>query len=349
MSTIIQRGSSGHIVAQWQIVVGVHGDGKFGPATEAATKAWQARNGLAQTGVVTADMLAMAGLAAPPVGIVQGTDVSALQGRVPWAALAKLGHRFSYLRCQVGNQLSRDARFLDNAREAPRNGIYPGAYYFPFPLPHLDATKQAHGFFLAAHVDGHAIGSVRDELPPAMDLEWPPPEKWGQWKCTADQIVTDALDGLVQIESDFATLPILYSYPYFLQALSKARRFRELLRYPLWIAGGAQYINGHGRVPDMAKEKPPRVVGWERDVFCWQYDGNGGLRLPNGVDVDGNVFLGDEEALERFCAGAMPRDVPVGAEEQPVGASPADEDDDDDTDIHAHRQARSEQIVASAA
>lgn len=282
------------------------------------------------------------------VNVIQGTDVSALQGVVPWAALARLGHRFTYIRCQVGNQAARDARFLENARGSAATGIFPGPYFFAFPLPHLDARAQAAGFHVAAQVDGRALGSVRDELPPALDLEWPPPEQWSKWGCSAPQIVDWALDALGELEGSFATLPILYSYPYFLQALSTAPRFRELLRYPLWIAGGPQYINGHGRVPDLVREKPPRVVGWERDVVIWQYDGDSpirGLRLPPGpngkpgLDVDGNVFLGDEAALARFCAGATPREVP-GLELALLG-----EGCDDAS--HACRQERAELAIAT--
>lgn len=49
---IIKSGSTGAIVTQWQQILGITADGKFGPATVAATKTWQAAHGLVADGVV---------------------------------------------------------------------------------------------------------------------------------------------------------------------------------------------------------------------------------------------------------------------------------------------------------
>jgi peptidoglycan hydrolase-like protein with peptidoglycan-binding domain len=48
----IQQGSSGPDVVTWQKIIGVTADGKFGPATAAATKKWQAAHGLTADGIV---------------------------------------------------------------------------------------------------------------------------------------------------------------------------------------------------------------------------------------------------------------------------------------------------------
>jgi peptidoglycan hydrolase-like protein with peptidoglycan-binding domain len=48
----IKLGSSGDAVSTWQKVVGVTVDGKFGPATESATKAYQVAHKLTADGVV---------------------------------------------------------------------------------------------------------------------------------------------------------------------------------------------------------------------------------------------------------------------------------------------------------
>lgn len=48
----IKQGSTGAVVTQWQQVLGITADGKFGPATVAATKTWQAAHGLVADGVV---------------------------------------------------------------------------------------------------------------------------------------------------------------------------------------------------------------------------------------------------------------------------------------------------------
>lgn len=48
----LRVGSTGPAVTEWQKIVGVAADGKFGPGTQAATKKWQASKGLAADGVV---------------------------------------------------------------------------------------------------------------------------------------------------------------------------------------------------------------------------------------------------------------------------------------------------------
>lgn len=48
----LRRGDQGPDVAIWQGVIGVGQDGKFGPITEATTRAWQRNRGLVADGVV---------------------------------------------------------------------------------------------------------------------------------------------------------------------------------------------------------------------------------------------------------------------------------------------------------
>lgn len=48
----IKQGSGGPAVMQWQVIVGVTPDGKFGPQTKAATVAWQKQRGLKADGIV---------------------------------------------------------------------------------------------------------------------------------------------------------------------------------------------------------------------------------------------------------------------------------------------------------
>lgn len=48
----LRVGSTGDDVAKWQGIIGVTADGKFGPATENATKDWQRKHKLASDGVV---------------------------------------------------------------------------------------------------------------------------------------------------------------------------------------------------------------------------------------------------------------------------------------------------------
>lgn len=77
----IQQGSTGAAVQQWQQIIGVAADGKFGPNTKAATIAWQRSRGLVADGIVgpkswTAALGAPAAAPAPTVVTVMGQPVA---------------------------------------------------------------------------------------------------------------------------------------------------------------------------------------------------------------------------------------------------------------------------------
>lgn len=81
----IQQGSSGAAVQQWQQIIGVTADGKFGPQTKAATVAWQRSRGLVADGIVgpktwSAALGAPAPAAAPAVPLPSMTSLPALPG-----------------------------------------------------------------------------------------------------------------------------------------------------------------------------------------------------------------------------------------------------------------------------
>lgn len=281
---------------------------------------------------------------------VQGLDVSAIQGTlVPYTALYALGHSFVFVRCQVGNNVGRDTIYQDNIRRAKDAGLFVTPYCFPFPLPHLDPIEQADLFLKSSMFNGHPVGSNIGEMPQAFDLEWPPPEEWQKRKCTADQIVDWALAALERMHLNTGQAPIIYSYPYFLQMLAKAKNFPMLLKYKLWIAGGAQYVNGNGRVPDLAVVQPPKVVGWGTNWLFWQWDGNGGKKLPEiGMDADFNVFNGQLFDLARLCQSNEAVDLVITPEDISVMHAEASSIIMDD-ELHAYRQARANLIISEAA
>jgi len=92
----VRQGSSGPDVKVWQRIVGVEQDGSFGPATHAATIAWQAAHGLDADGVVGTKTWAKAGVAASkPKGSMR-TRARALiaehEGRRRHVYLDQVGH-----------------------------------------------------------------------------------------------------------------------------------------------------------------------------------------------------------------------------------------------------------------
>lgn len=285
--------------------------------------------------------------------VVQGSDTSVIQGVVPFDALAAAGHMFAILRCKVGNNPGIDARFVENVRRARGVGLSVFPYGFPFPLRHLSPLEQAKWFVEGAIVDGDAVGSMRGDGPPAFDLEWPPPEGWTARGIDADFIVDWALACLDQMTVAYGGIrPVIYSYPYFIAALSKAQNFAQLMKYRLWIAGGAQYQNGNGQVPRRGDDgvwidQPPKVAGWGANWLFWQHDGDGGKRLPNGVDADFDVFCGTRQefrVLVRLEDGPAFDTAPdlgtIHVEEANVMA---------EDELHAYRQDRLAAIFADAA
>lgn len=224
--------------------------------------------------------------------MIKGLDVSVFQGRVPWLKLKEMGYEFAFAKCKQGND-GKDPTFESNYNAMKDAGIIPGAYHFPYPLPHLDPVKQAEGFFQASD-----CGSWIGQLPPMFDFEWPAPEEWKKWKCTGPQIADWGHKCLVRMTELFGVRPIVYIYPYFASTLLKSGAdLAYLSDYALCMA---DYSRAGSEVPVTAKPKVP--TPWN-DWLFWQHDGNGGLKLPNGVDSDFMVFNGTMEDLEKLAAG----------------------------------------------
>jgi GH25 family lysozyme M1 (1,4-beta-N-acetylmuramidase) len=305
---VLVRGDIGLDVEAWQKVLGILADGVFGAQTEAVTKEWQLAHCLSADGIVGPATWAAAARdstlpPAMPLEILRGIDVSAIQGELTdadWEAIAAAGIRFAYLRGVVGNEY-RDTRLLQNVERAKRAGIRPGAYVFPFPLPHLDPKRQAD--FFVSLLEG--VGTNIGELPIAFDLEWPPPEErshdgrivnvWAKWGCSASQIREWGLACLARGEALTGHKWSIYTYRYFWQRIegSKAGEYGER---PLWLAD----YTYSGRIPTAEQAHATKgLAPWIKPTIV-QHDGNGGLRLPNGRDADFNVLLGGEELLAKL-------------------------------------------------
>lgn len=323
----------------------------FDTHIEAATEAWQFARQLTADGVVGPLTWAAAGVVPtteppPSFALVKGTDTSVIQGKLPVKAMVDEGISFGWARCKVGNNAGRDSVFEQTMRAFLDVGILRGGYCFPFPLKHLDPIEQAKMFLAALLLDGDVIGTRWGELPIAIDLEWPAPEEWAKWGCTPDQIVDFALAMLMYIEEQTGQKPIIYSYPYFLQSICKAKNYGNLMRYKLWLAGGSQYMNGNGKWPDLATYKVPTVPGWGTDWLFNQWDGNGGKRLPgSNVDADFNIFRYDIDALKKYCQvqpteDAAPDTLPDMSTIFQATSNLIVEDG-----LHAYRQGRANQFI----
>lgn len=220
--------------------------------------------------------------------MIKGLDASSVQGKLNVDALDAYGVRFLIHKCQQGND-GKDPWYERNIAAAQAKGWTVGAYHFMYPIPKLDPVRQAEGFYAASQV-----GAYNGELPPSLDLEWPDPDAgFAKWGCTPASVSLFARRCAERTAELFGRKPIIYIYPYFAQKLGAAD-ISWLADYPLWIAS-------YGT-------KTPLIPKPWQSWTLWQYDGNGGEKMPGGGDADFNWFNGDDEALEAFCqvAAASP-------------------------------------------
>lgn len=244
--------------------------------------------------------------------MIRGVDVSSVQGFVPWDRVAGAGVRFAYLKCSQGNEAGSDPTFARNVAAAPDAGLVVGAYHFGYALPDNGTpgrvpVQQAQIAFTKAN----GLGARPGELPPCLDLEWPEPEAWVKWGCSAHEIADWGLEWLAEAERLWGVTPAVYIYPYFAASIGRELA-ADYVRYPLWIADYAHFA---GHVP--TDGAAPVVPSPWRDWTVWQHDGTGGLALPNGVDADFNVFHGDEAAFAHLL-----RQDQIASETAPAGDDP---------------------------
>lgn len=159
-----------------------------------------------------------------------------------------------------------DFRFKSRWAAMKTAGLIRGAYdYFH---PSLDPIPQADAFL---NIMGHL---EKGDLPPALD-----------WESTDDvPVLRDkqaALDWLGRVEAVTKITPIIYTGPYFADALRLDSRFEK---YPLWIA---HYATKCPLVPNP----------WNTWAF-WQNSGDK-AHVPGMAGVcDTDVFNGDLDQLK---------------------------------------------------
>jgi len=281
------------------------------------------------------------------MALLKGVDLSAMQGAAGlteqcWDALAAADIKFAILRLCIGNETWSDLRTVQaNVARAKARGIAVTGYFFPYPLPHLDPREQVERFVSLLAGLGTNVG----ELPPAFDLEWPPPEHrdptsgrliddWAKWKCSASQIRDWALAALDHGESLTGVTWLLYSYRYYLKRI-QAELAPEFAARPLWLA---DYTYQGIWPTDAQIVKLAAPQPWDA-ITIVQHDGNGGLRLPNGGDADFNVLIGGDDRLAQLTAGAA-QPPPVFSNIPSLAAAQTDAPLVSDDELAAYRRER---------
>ena len=238
---------------------------------------------------------------------IRGLDVSSIQGKIDWSAVAAAGVRFVVRKCGNGNN-PPDCGFSDYLSGARAAGLVVGAYHVGFPLPTDPAHPgRAPSDQAKAHFDAcQGLGSKPGELPPALDLEWPVPgsPEWTKYGCTASQVRAWALAYLEAAEQLWGRTPLLYDgFPDYWAAIGGASE-AGFAKYPLWVVNYPEQYKGRTPPDGASPALPGPWTAWS----LWQHSG-GGFHLPSGAPVDSDVFNGDETAFAAFlglAAGLPP-------------------------------------------
>ena len=254
---IWSEGNTGPVVQAIQHAVGAAADGKWGPLTTAAVKAWQSCHGLKPDGLV--GPLTRAKMF---TDLVHGIDVSHWQGAIDWAAVAASGVRFAW--CKAGQGYGgKDPRWLENVAGCNENGILVGAYHFAVPDRRPDDALTE-----ARHCVARMAG-LQLELPPVLDLEL------NGARLAPAELEDWALTWLAEVAQLTGRRPVLYSGNHFLRKHANGGARIAASGCRLWVA---RYRGG--------QHTDPGPTGGFTSWAIWQHSCTG--KVPG---IDGNVDL----------------------------------------------------------
>lgn len=232
-------------------------------------------------------------------------DVSDVQGaRIDWTGMVAQGVAGVYHKCGDGND-SPDPNFASRIAEAYAAGLMCGAYHVGFPLP-LDPAhpgREPEAQAEAHYRQSGGLGSGAGELRPMLDLEWPVPgsAQWHAFGLSGSFVRTWALAYLRHAQSLWGVAPLLYDgFPDYWSGIGGEVEL-GFADFPLWVVDYPAPWQHQVPVNDQLLVVPRPWSSW----VMWQHCG-GGLHLPGGVPVDGDVFNGDLAALKAFSCGRQP-------------------------------------------
>lgn len=208
-------------------------------------------------------------------GCLDGIDVSRVQGRIDWRAVAAAGFTFAACKATEGAGYV-DQSYAANMAGATDAGLYTLSYAFARPTVG-DVRPQLETLWRALP----SAGLV------ALDLEV-------TGGLTPAQIADFANRWIAGWASYSAITPIVYTGKFFGAELGGVSSDSPLSRCPLWLA---QYRSTTIPWAPTMDDWPRAVHPWAAATL-WQYSGNGGYRVP-GVpgDCDRDLFRGEEAAL----------------------------------------------------
>jgi len=223
-----------------------------------------------------------------------GIDVSTYQGRIPLKECKERGVEFMIARSTYGLAFL-DNTFKTNWAAAGAAKVMRGAYMVY--VPGKDPAQQARAMW-------RAMGPLDYlDMPPAIDFEIP----------ASPRDPAGLLEGLLackrELQRRTGRMPILYTGKWFWADAVGDLDSEEAVEMPMW----------HAQYPSTKRDTRPYLQVMElyggptvakpwasrgKKETIWQWDGDGGLVLPNGVDSDFNKFNGTRADLDAFVASS---------------------------------------------
>jgi lysozyme len=224
---------------------------------------------------------------------VLGTDLSHWQGKPDFDKLKAAGIKFAISKATDGVSV-HDTFASDWANS--KGKVYRGAY--TWFKPEIPWQAQADKFI-------ETVGPLEDDdLPLAVDFEQ-------TTKIVGAPLLKAITDYVRYIAEKTGRRPILYTGKYYWMQFVQDLDAPDLVEicdlwhaeYPRSSAHGVQYDaalaalkSPHPAKPWASRNIPPKL---------WQFDGDGGLTLPDGTDADFNRFDGSDEEFAAWIAASI--------------------------------------------
>jgi GH25 family lysozyme M1 (1,4-beta-N-acetylmuramidase) len=211
---------------------------------------------------------------------VTGIDVSGYQGSVDWAAVARSGVDFAYVKATEGTTY-RNPKFAQQYVGSYDAGLIRGAYHFA--LPDRSSGAAQAGFFV-----DHGGGWSGDgkTLPPVLDIEYNPYGATCYGKSKA-QMVAWINDFAATVKQRTSRDVVIYTTAdWWNRCTGSSTAF--VSTSPLWVA------NYGASSPALPSNWPVWTI--------WQYSSSGTVPGVSG-NVDVNRFNGDQSRLQALADG----------------------------------------------
>lgn len=230
-----------------------------------------------------------------------GIDLAKWQGKPPFPDLWARGVRFAYTKCVHGaggvdetfaHNWTELGAFVDDTSEDRR--FRRGAY--AWFVPSADPRAQAEKFCRTLEGAGYAD----NDLPPAADFE--EVDKVVRGPMLRDRFVVF----LDVVQENLGRKVLIYTAPWYFQTVLPGVDCTSLAENDLWNAqyphlekvGPVEYDRALALIEMLTPSIPTCWLAAGKREVMRQFDGDGGLKMPNGVDADFDVFLGSLEMLD---------------------------------------------------